>query len=106
MKKSELLKALWVPIHKRLPPDTRRIVLCWNWRTNTVHEWEGFIARNHAKVELGISEFNESPDSLSWDRRISHWMNFAGPAGQELRYMGDAMRAESKRKPKRGSRKP
>ncbi len=96
MKKSELLKGLWVPIRKRLPPETNQIVLCWNWKTNTVHEWEAFIARSHAKVELGISDFDEAPDSLSWDRRISHWTHFTGPRGEPLRYIGDAVAQQSK----------
>lgn len=99
MNRRQLIQATWVPISKRLPPNTKVMLLCWNWKTNTVHEFQAFIARNHA-----IAELEGTGNELSWDRRISHWIHFPGPRGEEIRYTGDAAFDNSTMR-KRGQKK-
>lgn len=70
--KKDRLQEAWVPISKRLPPDTDEEILCWNyWQGKgiTMTAWVARLAAEYLLEHEGDKEM-----SISWDRRISHWM--------------------------------
>lgn len=77
MNKRELLQSTWVPITKRMPPDSDELILVWNWVYKEPAVWLAHQARQHARIEI-----EETGDDLSWDRRISHWCKIYPPRGR------------------------
>jgi hypothetical protein len=74
VKKADFMGAAWVPIRKRLPPESRDMVLVWNWAEKQAHAFPGYLALKHARMEL-----SGQGGELSGDRRISHWMKAHPP---------------------------
>jgi len=73
MTKSELLKRMWIPISKRIPPpDQDKWVLIWNYRWKEPMVQSAFIANLGAQALLNKEEISE-------DRIYSHWIEIIKP---------------------------
>ena len=85
MNKKQLIQAAWIPIKKRMPPDTPDEIWAWNSHLDKSFITDGQILRMQManaddpaiKKVLDKTEMSGSP--VDYHRTVTHWMKIYGP---------------------------
>lgn len=83
MNKRQLIERIWIPISKRLPPDSDEYiaqVAIYNAKTGFFAVLPTKMAREYALEAIdGVVE----ADKWSWDRVFTHWSMLYPPEGHK-----------------------